>query len=249
MTYRRSALLLAVPLLALAACADKDTGSEAPAPTAAPVAAVAAPAGKMWAEVVAPTPAGGMLMGNPNAPIKLLEYGSLSCPHCARLAQEGMQALTDKYVNSGRVSYEFRSFPIHPQDVPLTLLAQCAGPQTFFPLVEQIYTNFDAMNAPMQDQAVMARAEAASRLPANQRLVGLSNALQYTDFFAARGISTDQANACLTNDAAAEKVANQGQQWAAEGINSTPTLVINGRKIDGATWAELEPALQQAGAR
>jgi protein-disulfide isomerase len=260
MTLRRPALaLLLAPLaLGVAACNKSDaSGGDAPA---AAVAQVPPPAGKAWADVVSATPDGGMRMGNPTAPIKLVEYGSLSCPHCAKLAQDGMQTLVDKYVNSGRVSYEFRSFAIHPQDVPLTVLVQCAGPETFFPMVEQIYTNFDAMNAPMQDQAVMARAEAATKLPGAQRMVALSSALGYTDFFAARGIAIDQANACLANGTSAQQVAERAQKWTAAGVNSTPTLELNGRKLENtATWGPnetasgkdpgLEVALQNAGAR
>jgi protein-disulfide isomerase len=255
MTYRRSAFLLAVPLLALAACGDKDTAGEGGAPTAAPVAAVAAPAGKMWSEVVAPTPEGGMRMGNPNAPIKLVEYGSLSCPHCAKLARDGMQALIDKYVNSGRVSYEFRSFPIHGIiDVPMTVILRCASPDAYFGLVEQIYQDQDNWLA--RAEQGNAQAQAATNLPPNQRMAALADAFGLTDWFAARGISIDQQRACLGNAAAAEKVATEGQQWATEGVNSTPTLVINGRKLENtATWGPsngdpgLEAALQNAGAR
>ena len=116
MTVLRSLALvsLAAPLaLALAACGSKDDAAPGAAPTGQPVAAVAAPAGQMWSDVVSATADGGMRMGNPNAPLKLVEYGSLSCPHCAKLANDGMETLRNKYVNSGRVSYEFRSFPIH----------------------------------------------------------------------------------------------------------------------------------------
>ena len=252
---RRSAfaVLLAAPLV-LAGCKKDDAGSAA-APKAAPVAAVAAPAGKMWSDVVAATPEGGMKMGNPNAPIKLVEYGSLSCPHCAHLAQEGMQTLEQKYVNSGTVSYEFRSFPIHGIiDVPLTVMVKCAAPEAFFPLVQQIYVDQDAMmNRAQQGNA---RAEAASKLPPAQRMVALADAFGLTDWFAARGVSVDQSHACLANPAAAQAVADQGEKWGQAGVDSTPTLEINGTKLkDVATWSSeggregLETALQQAGAR
>ena len=83
-------------------------------------------------------------MGNPNAPIKVVEYGALSCPHCAKLSNAGSKTLVDKYVNSGRVSYEFRSYIIHGSiDVVLTMLVQCADKSAFFPLVEQIYATQD----------------------------------------------------------------------------------------------------------
>lgn len=254
---RRLALttLAASAALALAACGSKDETAPGAAPTGGPVASVAAPAGKMWSDVVSATPGGGMLMGNPNAPLKLVEYGSLSCPHCAKLANEGMKTLVDKYVNSGRVSYEFRSFPIHGIiDVPLTVMVRCTDPAAFFPLVEQIYADQEALMT--RAEAGNAQAQAASQLPPNQRFVALADAFGLTDWFAARGLSKDEAHSCLADTAAAEKVAKEGQKWSDDGIDQTPTLVLNGHKLeDVATWAAngpnagLEATLQNAGAR
>ena len=157
-------ILAAAPLaLGLAAC-KKDAAGAAPEGSA--MTRIAAPSGQKWEETVQPTASGGMLLGNPMSPIKLVEYGSLSCPHCAKFAQDAMQPLITEFVASGRVSYEFRSFAIHPQDVPLTMLVRCAPKEAFFPLVEQIYGNFEAMNAPLADPAVQAKAQAATGLPA-----------------------------------------------------------------------------------
>ena len=66
---------------------------------------------------------------------------------------------------------------------------------------------------------------------------------------AARGLSRDQAHSCLADTSAAEKIAKEGQAWSDEGINQTPTLVLNGTMLEVAEWSELEPVLQNAGAR
>ena len=241
--------LAASAVLALAACGSKgDTTADAP-PKGGPIAPIAAPAGQMWSDVVAATADGGMRMGNPNAPIKLVEYGSLSCPHCAKLANDSRKPLIDNYVNSGRVSYEFRSFPIHGIiDVPLTIMVRCADPAAFFPLVEQIYANQEALMT--RAEAGNTQAQAASQLPAAQRFPALADAFGLTDWFAARGLSKDQAHMCLADPAAAEKVAKEGQKWSEDGINSTPTLALNGSILkDVYEWYQLEPVLQNAGAR
>jgi protein-disulfide isomerase len=240
---------LAAPLaLGLAACGSKDDSAPGAAPTGEAVAAVPAPAGQMWSDVVSATPDGGMRMGNPNAPIKLVEYGSLSCPHCAKLSNDGMKTLVDKYVNSGKVSYEFRSFPIHGIiDVPLTVMVRCADPAAFFPLVEQIYSDQQALMT--RAEAANAQAQAASQLPPNQRFAALADAFGLTDWFAARGLSKDQAHACLADTSAAERIAKEGQKWSDDGVNQTPTLVLNGTTLEAAEWKELEPILQNAGAR
>src|SRR5579863_6598616 len=117
---RFAALVLAggaLPL-ALSAChkTDSDAGAASGSATGglagAPAPTVPPPAGKAWSDVVSATPAGGMVMGNPAAPVKLVEYGSLSCPHCAHFAEFGFKPLVAKYVDSGKVSYEYRSFAI-----------------------------------------------------------------------------------------------------------------------------------------
>jgi protein-disulfide isomerase len=258
MTATRSLVLAAVaaPLaLALAACGSGDDAGPGAAPTGQPIAPVAAPQGQTWSQVVSATPGGGMLMGNPEAPLKVIEYGSLSCPHCAKLANDGMQTLVDKYVNSGRVSYEFRSFPIHGIiDVPLTVMVRCAAPSAFFPLVEQIYANQnDIMTRAEQGNA---QAQAAADLPPAQRFPALADAFGLTDWFAARGLSKDQAHACLADTSAAETIAKEGQAWSEDGINQTPTLVLNGQVLENvSTWGPngsypgLETTLQNAGAR
>ena len=236
----------ALPLaLGLASCGKKDAadlGGDKAAP-------IAAPAGKAWSDIVAKSPDGGYVMGNPQAPIKLVEYGSLSCPHCAKFAGEGYDELVSKFVGSGRVSYEFRSFAIHPQDLPLTVLAQCGSPEAFFPLIHQIYTNFDALNAPLADPAVQAKANASAQIAPPQRFVALSDALGYSAFFAQRGISLDQGKACLLNPANAQAVADHAQKYGDSGITGTPTLLVNGTKVDSTEWADTRQALMAAGAR
>ena len=242
--FRLTATAMLLPLaLGISAC-KKDAAGEVAAP-AGPVSATPPPAGKAWTDVVSATPEGGYVMGNPNAPVKVVEYGSLSCPHCAKLAQEGFPTLVGNYVTSGKVSLEFRSFAIHPQDVPLTMLAECAGPETFFPLVEDLYKNFDAVT-----ESTMKGADQANKmsgLPADQRFVALADALGFTDFFAARGVSKDQSKICLGNVANATKIAKNAENYGNEGIDSTPTILVNGTKVEGGEWSALSAALQRAG--
>jgi len=233
--------------LALTACGSKGDGTDLP--KGEPIAAVPPPAAQAWSDVVSEMPEDGMRMGNPDAPIKLVEYGSLSCPHCAKLANDGMPTLISKYIDSGRVSYEFHSYAIHGIiDLPLTVLVRCASKDAFFPLVEQLYAT--------QDQWIKRaeqgndQAQAASSLPPGKRYVALAKAFGLIDWFAARGLPEDQAEKCLSDASAVQKVADDTQKWFKEdGIDSTPTIYMNGNKTNIFEWAELEPALQNAGAR
>ncbi|WP_133365732.1 thioredoxin domain-containing protein [Qipengyuania sediminis] len=251
MISRRSlAFVLAAPLtLALAACNDTASGDAATA-AAQPIAKVPAPAGTAWRDVVTVTEAGGHLVGNPDAPLKLVEYGSLTCPACAAFSAEAMEPLLEKYVNSGRVSFELRNFAVHgPRDIVLARLARCGTKEAVIPLSEQVWQNLAAIEGPLQ--ANQAAYEQAMALPMNQRFVAIAQAGGYFDFFASRGISADQARACLADLPSLEALAAQTDTAGREGgVTGTPTFTLNGRKLDGVgNWSALEPLLQRAGAR
>ncbi|WP_086609009.1 thioredoxin domain-containing protein [Erythrobacter donghaensis] len=243
--------LLSLPLLALAplmlvACGD-DAATDGTA-RSEPLPMVAAPEGTSWTDKVAATPEGGYLVGNPDAPLKLVEYGSLTCPACARFAEEGVDPLMEKYVATGRVSFEFRSFLIHgPLDLVLTRFIGCSSPEAALPLADQIWANL----GPLQDRAYANQAalSAANDLPENQRFVRFAEVAGLYEFFAARGISEDQARTCLADFASLERLAKLSEGYAGDGINQTPTFLLNGRKLDGGAWSQVEPLLQRAGAR
>ena len=249
--FRRTlTLLLAAPLaLALAACGNK-SAADPSAVEAAPVKAVAAPAGTSWRDTVAVTADDGYLVGNPDAPIKLVEYGSLTCPTCARFGQEGMEPLLSKYVDSGRVSYELRNFAVHgPVDIVLARMARCGAKEAVVPLSDQIWQNRDQLMEPvMNNQGAF---EQAANLPMDQRFIAMAQAGNFFDFFASRGISADQARACLADVPALEALANDTDAYAKKyQVNGTPTFTLNGNTLDGVnSWAALEPVLQNAGAR
>ena len=245
-SLRLAFALCAAPLaLGLAACGSSDDG----ATTAEVVKPVAAPAGQQWVDVVTVTPEGGWLAGNPEAPIRLLEYGSLTCPACAAFSVTGMQQLRDDYVNTGRVSYELRSVPIHGAvDLVLTRLLECAPKESAHPLAEQLWANNEAVLTPIQANA--AAIEQAMSLPENQRFVAYADQGGLLEFFAARGISRDQASVCLADPAAIKALAERLQaQSEKDQIAGTPTFFINGNRIDETDWASVEAALQRAGAR
>src|SRR5439155_24964364 len=92
-----------------------------------------------WTRTVVATPEGGFRMGNPNAKVALVEYGSLACPHCRHFEETGYKPLVQQYVRTGRVSYEFRNFLLNAPDISISLLAHCAGPAKFFPMSQVVY--------------------------------------------------------------------------------------------------------------
>lgn len=246
-TRRAAAFGLFAPLaLALSGCADD--ADETGAPVGEPIEAIPAPEGSSWTEVVNVSDEGGYVLGNPEAPLKLVEYGSLTCPACASFAETGMKPLVEDYVSTGTVSFEFRSFLIHGSlDLALTRLIGCSTPEAAIPLADQVWANLREIQE--RAYANQDALQAISSLPENERFVRFGEIAGLYDFFAARGISEDQARACLADFESLERLAKYSEKYAADGINRTPTFVLNGRTLDASNWSQLEPVLQRAGAR
>ena len=238
---------LAVLPLALAACSGGDTSNTTQA--AAPVAAATAPAGQNWAETVVKTPE-GYLMGNPNAPIKLVEYGARTCPTCGAFAREGFQPLTNNYVSTGKVSFEFRDYLVHgAPDLVLTLLGTCTTEAAFFPVLEQMYGNQNAFLDKLQAISPAQQQALQSQTPL-QQVMTLAEAMGAIDFVKQRGIPEAKARQCLSSQARLEEVAKPTEKATQDGtVTGTPTFIINGDTVPNTvTWPQLETALKRAGA-
>ncbi len=234
--------------LALTAC-GKATESETGASSSETVAAVEAPAGQKWSETVSKTEAGGIVMGNPDAPIKLVEYMSITCSHCKDFGEQAFAPLRDNYVESGRVSFEIRNFVRDPLDLSAAILSRCGGEAPFFPLTEQALGYQETMFEKAQGMGDATYNDILKADP-KSRFVRMAEQLGLIAFFQQRGISEDQAKACLADTAAAEALMNDTQKAAEEfNIEGTPTFLLNGQKFDGTNWAAVETRLKEAGAR
>ena len=244
------ALLLA-PLALVACSKGGDAGTAnggTPAAPAAPVAAKAPPAGQHWTDVVAQTKE-GYVMGNPDAPLKLVEYGSRLCPTCGALAREGYAPLTSKYVDSGKVSLEFREFLVHGAiDMPPTLLGNCTGKDAFFPLLEQMYANQQSFLDKMQSASPAVQQQIQSAKPVDAFRM-MAQQMGLIVFVKQRGIPETKAMQCLADQGQIDRWTKQTSDKSADGtVQGTPTLILNGQKLDAITWGQLEPLLKAAGA-
>lgn len=239
----RTLALAGMAALALAGCSKP-----ASAPVAqGPIAAIPAPAGKSWIDIVVATPEGGMRMGNPDAPVKLVEYASFTCPHCRAFNQEGSDPLQKNYVATGKVSWEFRSFLIHGPDAPVTLLMNCRGPEPFFQLSDQLYATQDAWMAKLiaMTPAEQTRLQA---LPPVEQFKSMATITGLYGFFGARGLPSAKANACLSDEKAiATLTAQQSRDSTQDQVTGTPSFLINGQmQADVLGWQQLEPKLRAA---
>jgi protein-disulfide isomerase len=242
----KAAYLAIAAALIVAGCGDGGNGSAAGAGGAAPKA-VPAPNGGDWSQTVTETPEGGFRMGNPNAPVKLIEFASISCGTCAAFSQQGTQPLVDKYVKTGNVSWEYRPFMIFPTDPGVFMLLRCRGAGPFFQLTEQLYTEQRNWLGAVQQlpQAEIARLQS---LPPAQQSGALVQATGLDRFFRQRGMPEAQISQCLANGQDLQRLVEITSKAQSEyQISGTPTFVINNEVVPNTvSWQQLEPAIQSA---
>ncbi|MDB5494385.1 MAG: disulfide bond formation protein DsbA [Phenylobacterium sp.] len=187
-------------------------------------AALSLAAGPALAGVPADAVNGDMSLGNPKARVHVVEYASASCPHCAHFDEDVFPAFKKKYVDTGRVQYTLKEFLTPPAEAAAAgfLVARCGGRAKYFTILDQVF-----------------RSQAEWRTGDIGQII--------TKVGVANGLSEAQVNSCLTDQAALTAL-NARVVAAAEKdkIDSTPTLVVNGKKVDGVTLADLDKAIAEA---
>ena len=250
MKTRTLFLALAAASFATAACNAEKAGNKNAAAASGPITPVAPPKNGDWTTVVSQTAEGGFLMGDPNAKVKIVEYGSLTCPHCAEFDETGAKPLIENYVKSGKVSYEFRNFVRDPFDVAASLVARCGGPASFFGLTRGFYADQRDWVGKIQaaDQTKMQNIQ---NLPPNQQFVELAKVAGFQDWAAMRGLPAEKTNACLANQAEVDRLVQmQNDAVSAYDIPGTPGFLLNGElvKMDNSStvWNQLETRIKGA---
>lgn len=208
--------------------------------------AMAQPA-RDWRANVVKLPSGAYAIGNPAAKVKLVEYLSYTCPHCAHFVAESKVPLHDDLVRRGVVRVEFRHAVRDPLDMAATLLARCAGPRGFMGASEAIFAaqaNWYGRGA----QWSQANGATLQSQPELARLKAVAGASGLTNLMRGRGMTAAAVNQCFATSAdLAAVTAMAKSSWAA--IRGTPSFTINGNPASASDWATLEPQLRAAGAR
>lgn len=192
-----------------------------------------------WSRTLVATPEGGIRMGKPNARIKLVEYGSLVCPHCRHFAQTGVAPLIRQYVHPGQVSYEFRPLILSGLDIAATLLARCGGARPFFPIAHDLYATQDKWTRRISE----AENQRIAELPESRMYAEFARATGIVPLATAHGISPARADQCLRDEKAALRLAEIAQQANGLGVTGTPTFFVNGERADAVDWPTLKPLL------
>jgi protein-disulfide isomerase len=189
------------------------------------IAATAALAAGAAVSAPAPLP-DDMSLGSPKAKIEVIEYASLSCPHCGHFNEAVFPALKAKYIDTGKVRYTLKEMLTEPANVAAAgfLLARCAGPGKYFTVVDQVF----------RSQPRWTEGNVKPIL---------------TEIGAANGVDAAHFDACLQDQAAVDAVVGRAKRAAEQdGVNSTPTLFVNGKKIETVplTPADLDAVIASA---
>ena len=216
--FSRRALLLAFGLSVVGAgigLSAVRAAAESKGPTEVPVE-----------DLMKPGPRGEITLGPPDAKVTVVEYASMTCSHCAHFTVDVWPEFKKKYIDSGKVHYIFREFPLDNLAAAASMLARCTGSDKTMPFIEVLFEH-------QKDWAF-----------------GEGNPVpKLFEFAKQAGFTQESFDKCLTDQKLLDDITS-GRTRAAEvfGVNATPTFFINGKKLDGAPTIEafdkmIEPIL------
>lgn len=187
---------------------------------------------------------GAHRIGNPEAKVKLVEFVSYTCPHCAEFTREADDRIKLGYIQPGALSLEIRHLIRDPVDLTVTMLANC-GPASKFPLNHATFMLQQAKwIGPLASPTAAQRTRWTSGDGATRRR-NIANDFGLYQIMVQRGYNRPELDRCLSDEAAATRFAEQSQKdWGRPGIGGTPAFAINGVVMPGThTWTALERQL------
>jgi protein-disulfide isomerase len=151
------------------------------------------------------------VLGDPAAPVTIIEYSSLTCPHCAAFHTDTLPALKERFIDTGQVKLIARDFPLDQNALNAAVIAHCAGPDRYFAFLDALFAS----------QSRWARSEDPTE--SLIQLAGLG------------GLPRDKAEACLASETMQDAVLQSRLDGQEEfQISSTPSFIINGEMMAGA---------------
>jgi protein-disulfide isomerase len=215
LTRRKILTLAAVSTAAIALTAGTEAWAQdtnaTPVPNASDVKVPPAAGTVDEAKLLAPGTLKDIVMGKAEAPVTIVEYASMTCPHCAHFATTTLPTIKEKYIDTGKAKLILREFPFDPRASAAFMLARCAPEERYYPLVEVLFKQ--------QEQW-------AGAANAEEPLLQISKLAGFTQ---------ESFKACLTNQKLLDDVNAVRERGANEfGVNATPTFFINGTRYSGA---------------
>jgi protein-disulfide isomerase len=160
-------------------------------------------------ELLQPSPLGDRQLGPDNAPVTIIEYASMTCPHCAHFAKTTFPDLKKRYIDTGKVRYIFREFVLNPLDAGAVMLARCLDKDKYFDFIDILFQKQEQWVVQKPIEPLLAIAKQA-------------------------GFTKESFEACLQNQKLLNDIEAQRNRAAEKfGVNSTPTFFINGKLARG----------------
>jgi protein-disulfide isomerase len=173
-------------------------------------------------ELHTPGQLGEKTLGPADAKVTVVEYASMSCPHCARFDMNTFDAFKLKYIDSGKVRYIFREFPLNAPAYAAAMVARCAPADKFFDVVHAYFRS--------QDKWLVQGADVKAKI---------------LDIATGFGFTPQSFDACLANQALFKAIDEVAKRGAGFGVEATPTFFVNGTKLQGElTIEELDKAIE-----
>jgi protein-disulfide isomerase len=173
------------------------------------------------ADLMKAGPLGDVVMGKDDAPVTIIEYASMTCGHCATFHNTTYPEMKKKYIDTGKVKYILREFPLDPLAAAGFMLARCAGNDKYHAMVEMLFSKQKDWVTQNPIPPLLALAKQA-------------------------GFTQESFESCLKDQKVLEAIESVRTHGAEKlGVNSTPTFFINGKKVNGTlTMAELDKQLE-----
>lgn len=167
-----------------------------------------------------------MIIGNPDATVEVIEYASFTCPHCATFHIGAFKQLKEEFIDTGKIKFIYREVYFDRFSLWASLIARCGGEEKFYGIADLIYAGQSEWTRAGEPSAIV------DELRKIGRLAGLDN---------------DTLEACLQDgDQAQALVAWYKENAEADGIDSTPSFVINGKKYSNMSYETMKEAIEEA---
>jgi protein-disulfide isomerase len=154
------------------------------------------------------------VLGEADAPITIVEYASMTCPHCAHFENEVLPELKKKWIDTGKAKLVMRPFPLDQVALRAEMLARCLPPERYYPMIETLFKTQEKWAVP-------------DWKPALERIARLA------------GVNSKEFNACLANKSLEDEVVQSRLTASTQlDVNGTPTLFVDGKKFEGPPTVE-----------
>ena len=164
-----------------------------------------------------------VILGRADAPITLIEYASWTCPHCAQFHIDVMPMIKADYIDTGKVRFVFREFPTAPANIAIAgfAIGRCAGPDKYYDVLDELFE---------RQSGILSMVRQGDQVKAALQQIAENHGISGEDAF----------DACLQDATIRRTISTAIARGDAAGVDSTPTLLLNGEILEGYDWRYAE---------